>query len=222
MDRGEVEDKMTEATEHRDKKTERREQILAAATQVLVEKGFNGATTKEIAVRAGIAEGTIFRYFKTKKDILLALIPENAVESFAGVFIELANEPEEVVLKALLKNRLSVVKENFPVVKILLTEIRFHPEIRDWFVENFIMKTVKYMEDYLKERAWEGRFKDFDPRIASRAFIGMIGIFVMWREFLTADKFVAFDEEQVVDVIVDIYLNGIRKNGTSWGGSAVE
>jgi AcrR family transcriptional regulator len=44
--------------------------ILHAAIKVFSQKGFNGATTKEIAQEAGVAEGTIFRYFSTKKDIL--------------------------------------------------------------------------------------------------------------------------------------------------------
>ena len=53
---------------------EKEQKILEAAIDVFSERGFSGATTSEIAKRAGIAEGTIFRYFKTKKDILRGIL----------------------------------------------------------------------------------------------------------------------------------------------------
>ncbi|MHB8066249.1 MAG: TetR/AcrR family transcriptional regulator, partial [Ruminiclostridium sp.] len=49
---------------------DKEKRILEAAIQISNEKGFSSATTSEIAKRAGVAEGTIFRYFKTKHDIL--------------------------------------------------------------------------------------------------------------------------------------------------------
>lgn len=45
----------------------RKEAVLKAAVKIFSEKGYSAATTSEIAKEAGVAEGTIFRYFKTKK-----------------------------------------------------------------------------------------------------------------------------------------------------------
>ena len=53
------------------KKEKTKEQILSAALQLFREKGIEGTTTKEISKRAGIAEGTLFNYFKTKEDLAL-------------------------------------------------------------------------------------------------------------------------------------------------------
>src|SRR6266581_1192077 len=56
----------------RDLKKERtKEQILSTALQLFREKGIEGTTTKEISKKAGIAEGTLFNYFKTKEDLAL-------------------------------------------------------------------------------------------------------------------------------------------------------
>src|SRR5256885_5281732 len=52
----------------------RRNQILDAATQVFAEKGFYRATIKDIARVAGIADGTIYTYFASKTDVLLAIL----------------------------------------------------------------------------------------------------------------------------------------------------
>src|SRR5215472_5179841 len=53
------------------KKEQTKEHILSAALQLFREKGLEGTTTKEISKKAGIAEGTLFNYFKTKEDLAL-------------------------------------------------------------------------------------------------------------------------------------------------------
>src|SRR5947209_9685589 len=53
------------------KKEKTKEQILSAALQLFREKGIEGTTTKQISRKAGIAEGTLFNYFKTKEDLAL-------------------------------------------------------------------------------------------------------------------------------------------------------
>ncbi len=56
----------------REKNKERtKERILAAALELFREKGLEGTTTKEVSKKAGIAEGTLFNYFKTKEDLAL-------------------------------------------------------------------------------------------------------------------------------------------------------
>src|SRR5436190_11442687 len=64
-----------QAREHRgrrEKKKQRtKEQILAAALQLFRQHGLEGTTTKQISKKAGIAEGTLFNYFKTKEDLAL-------------------------------------------------------------------------------------------------------------------------------------------------------
>ena len=63
---------MSVATERKSKE-ERREDILDAALQVFAERGYQGASTEEIARRAGISQPYVFRLFGTKKDLFLAV-----------------------------------------------------------------------------------------------------------------------------------------------------
>ncbi|MCB0032608.1 MAG: helix-turn-helix transcriptional regulator, partial [Anaerolineales bacterium] len=52
----------------------RRNQILEAATAVFAERGFHKATIRAIAQHAGIADGTIYNYFKNKTDLLIGIL----------------------------------------------------------------------------------------------------------------------------------------------------
>ncbi|MFL5958847.1 MAG: TetR/AcrR family transcriptional regulator [Gaiellaceae bacterium] len=63
---------MAIATERKSKE-ERRDEIIDAAQQVFAERGYQGASTEEIARRAGISQPYVFRLFGTKKDLFLAV-----------------------------------------------------------------------------------------------------------------------------------------------------
>ena len=58
------------AATNTDKRNERQMRILEAAVDMFGEKGYASTSTSEIAKRAGVAEGTIFRYYKTKRFII--------------------------------------------------------------------------------------------------------------------------------------------------------
>lgn len=54
--------------------TDKQKKILIAAIDAFSEKGYAATSTSEIAKLAGVAEGTIFRHYKTKKNLLLTLL----------------------------------------------------------------------------------------------------------------------------------------------------
>ena len=64
---------------------EKRARILDAAVKVFAERGFHSATVAEIARGAGVADGTIYLYFKGKDDLLLRLFDVKMTELVAEV-----------------------------------------------------------------------------------------------------------------------------------------
>ena len=78
---------LTKGEERRQRRGEqRREVILTAAAQVIAAKGYHGATTREIAEAADLAEGTIFNYFPTKRELLLHGLCPAALLRFCAEF----------------------------------------------------------------------------------------------------------------------------------------
>ena len=192
--------------------SKREQEILDAAVRVFSRKGFNGATTKEIAGEAGVAEGTIFRYFKTKKDILLSLVGPYLAQSLTDAIEEVSGATDEVILTAIIKNRLDVIKKNSNLIMLLFTEAQFHPELREKFTEKVVLKVAVVLEQLITTRIKQGAYKEVDPQIATRIFVGMMGIFVLWKTYLSGDKYISFDENTVIKNVVDIFLNGIRES----------
>jgi AcrR family transcriptional regulator len=69
----------------RPKSEDKRNAILDAATRLFAERGLTGAPTSEISKQAGVAEGTLFTYFKTKDDLINALYREIKLELADGM-----------------------------------------------------------------------------------------------------------------------------------------
>lgn len=110
--------------------TEKQMRILEAAVEVFAEKGFASSSTQEIAKKAKVAEGTIFRHFKTKKDLLLSIVAPLMAQFIAPFVLKdvypILNsryERYEDFVRALFLNRLQFVRQNRAVLKILLQEI---------------------------------------------------------------------------------------------------
>ncbi|EAD5296161.1 helix-turn-helix transcriptional regulator, partial [Listeria monocytogenes] len=70
---GDIIRQMLDLTEKETKMSEKQRRIVAASIELFAEKGYAGTSTNEIAKKAGVAEGTIFRHYKTKKDLLMAI-----------------------------------------------------------------------------------------------------------------------------------------------------
>ncbi|WP_243145972.1 TetR/AcrR family transcriptional regulator [Clostridium chromiireducens] len=130
--------------------TEKQINILSAAIELFSEKGYEATATSEIAKKAGVAEGTIFRYYKTKKDLLFAipaaLSKASLFEIFINDFNEILNEEHETFEKFLRKivlNRLKFVNETGPILKVIIQEVPFHPELRSKILSTVIFPVIK-------------------------------------------------------------------------------
>ena len=80
--------------------TERREAIIGAAIAVFLEKGFHAATTRDVCVRAGITQGTLYNYVRTKEDILYLVCDQAATryhEVIAAAVNDVADPRERLV-----------------------------------------------------------------------------------------------------------------------------
>ncbi|MGN7387146.1 TetR/AcrR family transcriptional regulator [Sporosarcina sp. SAFN-015] len=143
------ENMLEEMLQEDDSLTDKQRKILVAATEMFAEKGFAATSTNEIAKKAGVAEGTIFRHYKTKKDLLLSIVTPMMVKMLGPIIIKDLNkvldkefEHFEDFVRAMIKNRQEFLEKNLKVVQIFLQEIPFHSELRDQFIEHIGKKVV--------------------------------------------------------------------------------
>jgi len=125
-----------------EKITDKQKLIIKTAIELFSKQGYAATSTREIAQKAGVAEGSIFKLFPTKKDLILwitkhiisaALFP--LISSGIHELMEKQFNSREDFLTAFLENRLELIQEGVPLFKILIQEIPFQPEIRAMLLE---------------------------------------------------------------------------------------
>ena len=168
------------------KMSEKEKKILDAAIGVISEKGFSAASTSEIARHAGVAEGTIFRYFKTKKGILRSiLIHLGNVIAESLVVYGLNKIPDQdsredirAGIKLVLKDRISIIDAVFPMLRIVITEAMYHDDIRQILYDKIISRVVEVFEGYHQEMVDKGLMKrEIDAVVAGRSILANLVLF---------------------------------------------
>src|SRR5437868_13974316 len=105
--------------------SDKRTRIMDAAIKVFAERGFHSATVAEIARAAGVADGTIYLYFKSKDDLLLRLFDEKMTQLLAEAKAALAEERDAPSrLKRFIQLHFSLVEKNPDLASVLVVELR--------------------------------------------------------------------------------------------------
>lgn len=112
------------------------ERILQSARVLFGRLGFEGTTTAEIARSAGIAEGTIYRHFRDKKELFIACVEPVIREAIRREKAVMQGASFRELLQNRIRERIRVVRENIEVFDILFTEGKHHPEIAQILIQN--------------------------------------------------------------------------------------
>ncbi len=198
------------------------ERILEAALNLFSEKGYSGSSTSEIAKEANVAEGTIFRYFPQKKDMLLGVVSKlvDAVSDqmvmtpLEKIYEENKESPPEVLLKAILMDRAALFDKVGEHVKVILTEMQYHDEVLEIFVNKILKKVLVYVEKVYQDFVARGYFRDdIPPFTVFRTLIAGVAGMVIQRKIVPEITREGLSMEAEVDMIIDIFMNGMKKRG---------
>jgi AcrR family transcriptional regulator len=157
----------------------RRMEIVRVAMRLFSQHGFRGTTTKEIAQGAGVSEAIIFRHFATKQELYSAILDHKAC--VGGI-----DEPREIVADAIQRKDDRAVFEGLAYAalqhheqdtefnRLLLHSALEGHELAQMFWDRTVLQTYQFLGAYISERQHDGAFREVNPMIVVRAFIGMI------------------------------------------------
>jgi len=191
-------------------------QILDAALKVFAKRGFRGATIREIASEAGVAEGTIYNYFGSKKDLLISIpgqLGALPMTTIADVALKVA-QPDakyyEGFLRTIVSQGMKRLAENKDFLKVLLSTL---PTMDEKTMEEYIKRTPLYfsgvMEEFLKTGIEKGVFREMNTAIVARAFIGLFIINTLLQEILPGEILPRIDYDEVAEEVVRLFLYGV-------------
>jgi len=148
--------------------------VLAASLELFAEQGFANTTTKEIASRAGVAEGTVYKRYKTK-DALLAAVLAPYVTEVVPAFVQdfakqVVNQPYMTLhemLTTVVTDRIAFIKGNRAVLQVLITEILVRSDLRKQLTPRVLPLLQKNLYAVLDRLKANGELVDWpNDRIA--------------------------------------------------------
>lgn len=151
-----------------------KKKTLAAAIELFSQKGYNGTSTAQIANRAGISQATIFKYFKTKSDLLTEIMQPMIPELKKAFLPQLkAHTNLEEAVHFIVQDRFQFLVQNAELIKILIQECLVNAELRQALLANIESAVTTDFADYwqiLKEN--NPQLSNLSPLEVARINIG--------------------------------------------------
>ncbi len=144
----------------------RRAEILAVARTVFAAKGFNDATVDEIAQAAGIAKGTVYSYYTSKREIYLAALLEGHADLRARTRVAMEEASGiHAKLHAFIKLRLQYAEDNRDFIRIYHAEFGnlTNGAASDGQVQEVYLEQARYLESVLRDAIAAGEIRATHP-----------------------------------------------------------
>lgn len=153
---------------------EKRKRLLQAAVQTFGRRGFHEAKIAEIASEAGVAEGTVYLYFRNKEDLLGCVFDETMDEVLAeGRAIRNGPGTAPEKLTALVGRHLSFIGQDRDLASVFQIELRRSARLVERFSRSKLTEYLRLLDGVLKDGIAAGQLrKDLEPRLAVRILFG--------------------------------------------------
>jgi TetR/AcrR family transcriptional repressor of mexJK operon len=209
--------------EERNREPERRRRILEAALRVFSEKGFGGASLRAIAREAGVTQPLIYWYFEGKEDLFGSMLSElSPLFEQAPRPGALMDRPPEEVLGWVARTEMASYGDPKVVrlIRVVFAESFMNPEEGGRFLGESQGRVLRFLVAYLERQTELGALKEHNAQSAARSFFGSLVFYVLSREIFPHLREGLPDEEEYAKDVVEIFLDGLRADGSGKGASS--
>jgi TetR/AcrR family fatty acid metabolism transcriptional regulator len=187
---------------------DKRQRIIEAAVKVFAEKGFYNAKVSEIARASGVANGTIYLYFRNKDDILISLFEEEMKRIIERMKAEIEREQGAVrKIEKFALMHLSLIEENKGLAEVLQVELRQSSKFMKEYRNRRFAEYVNLISAIIRQGQKEGVVRaDVMPGVAKRAFFGALD---EMSRFWVLSRRKKYSIQTAARQIADFFLRGI-------------
>src|SRR3990170_1683224 len=152
------------------------DRILQAAVKIFSQKGFFNSKVSDIAQSAGVADGTIYLYFKNKDDLLISLFEEKMGEVVADARARIAAGDDALSrLRIFIENHMGLLLREAGLIEVLQVELRQSNKFMKDYVPVKFLEYLDVISEILELGKREGSFRqDLNVTVARRAVFGAL------------------------------------------------
>ncbi|MFZ6689673.1 TetR/AcrR family transcriptional regulator [Undibacterium sp. SXout11W] len=188
------------------RKEARPQELLAAALDLFVERGFAATRLDDVAKAAGVSKGTLYLYFSSKEDLFKAVVRESIVPLIGeaeGMIGEFSGDSEEL-FRAVMTNwwqNIGTTKLS-GLPKLMMAEAGNFPELARFYQEEVVNRGEKLVATMLARGMQRGEIREVDLEIDARLLIAPMLMMMMWKH----SSGVCMVEEEKLGTYLEHYI----------------
>jgi AcrR family transcriptional regulator len=190
-------------------------ELLEAALELFVEKGFAATRVDEVAARAGVSKGTLFLYFPSKEELFKAVVRENIAGRFAewALEVETFDGSTSELLRYCYKvwwERIGRTKAS-GITKLMLSEAHHFPEITQFYQHEVIRPGQQLIRCILQRGVDRGEFRALDMDYAIYLVLAPMLFLMLWKHSMGAcvPDALGLEPEKYIAMQADNILHGL-------------
>jgi len=196
------------------RKDARPQELLAAALDLFVERGYAAARLDDVAARAGVSKGTLYLYFENKEELFKAVVRENLVSALAEAenYIERSTGSSRELLRAFILSwweRIGQTKLS-GISKLMMAESGNFPDVARFYHDEVISRCNALIIGILERGIARGEFRSVDTVNANLVIVAPIVMLMMWKHSFHSCRLEPISADDYLDCYLDLLINGLQ------------
>ncbi|MES2152332.1 MAG: TetR/AcrR family transcriptional regulator [Pseudomonadota bacterium] len=167
------------------RKDARPQELLAAALDLFVERGFASTRLEDVARRAGVSKGTLYLYFTNKEELFKAVVRENIVPAIGAaedIIAGFDGHSADLMRAVMLGwwERMGATKAS-GIVKLVMAEAGNFPDLARFYQEEVIDRATAMIAGMLAVAVAKGEFRPLDVAVTTQVLIAPMLMLIMWK-----------------------------------------
>jgi len=195
------------------RKDARPQELLAAAIELFVERGFAATRLEDVARRAGVSKGTLYLYFENKEELFKAVVRTSIVpvigEAESSV-AEFDGHSAELLRKVMLDwwDRIGVNKVS-GIVKLVMAESNNFPELAKFYQDEVINRGTRMISSMLERGIARGEFRSINVTQTTQVLMAPMLMLVTWKHSVGPCERGDLEPLAFLDAFLDMALHGL-------------
>lgn len=198
------------------RKDARPQELLEAALELFVERGFASTRLEDVARRAGVSKGTLYLYFENKEELFKAVVRAHIVhtidEAEAEVDVAASEAHSADLLRAMIMkwwNQIGATKLA-GITKLMMTESGNFPELVQFYNEEVIARGDALIVRVLERGMARGEFRRIDPHVMKPVLTAPVLMLIMWTHSFFPCEAQRVDPQAYMDAFLGLALRGLQ------------
>lgn len=195
------------------RKEARPQEVLAAALDLFVERGFASTRLEDVAKCAGVSKGTLYLYFANKEELFKAVVRASIVPIIgeAEEMIAAFDGPSDQLMRTVIMNwwQRSGECKTSGIPKLIMSEAGNFPDIASFYKEEVIDRGSRMIASMLERAVARGEFRPVDITAMTQVLIAPMLMLMTWKHSVGPCEHAALDPQAFLRTFLDMALHGL-------------